>query len=350
MVKIADVARHAQVSASTVSYVLSGKRPISAEVQARVQESIKTLGYHPHAGARSLASRRSNVIALVVPLRTGVHVPVQMQFVTSVVTSARRYDHDVLLLTQDEGESGLRRVSGSSLADALIIMDIELDDPRLPALRELTTPSVLIGFPTDTTGITCVDLDFIAVGELCVDYLHGLGHRRLALFGSPHQVYERRAGYATKVAQGFGAAAARNGIAASTHPFDGGPTEVNATVRELLERHPDLTGVVVHNEPIMGPVLQALRDCGRRVPQDVSVLAIGPDDLISRFDLSGVALPVDDVGHTAVELVMAKLDGHQVRPATMLPPQLTARASTGPAPCRSARPPAPSSEQGTRRD
>jgi DNA-binding LacI/PurR family transcriptional regulator len=332
MVKIADVARHAQVSASTVSYVLSGKRPISAEVRQRVQESIKTLGYHPHAGARSLASRRSNVIALVVPLRSGVHVPVQMQFVTSVVTSARRYDHDVLLLTQDEGESGLRRVSGSSLADALIIMDIELDDPRLPALRELSTPSVLIGFPSDTTGVTCVDLDFIAVGELCVDYLHGLGHRRVALLGSPHRVYERRAGYATRVAQGFRDAAARHGVAATTHQIDGGRDEVFSTVRRLLEEHPDLTGVIVHNEPIMGPLLQALHDCGRRVPEDVSVVAVGPDDLVSRFDLSGVALPVDAVGHTAVDLVMAKLDGKDVEAATMLRPQLTVRKSTGPAP------------------
>src|SRR2546423_7781793 len=116
MVKIADVASHAGVSISTVSYVLSGKRPISEATRSRVQASIRALGYHPHAGARALASSRSNVIALVMPLRQGVHVPVVMQFVIAVVASARRHDHDVLLVTQDEGERGLRRVVHSSNA------------------------------------------------------------------------------------------------------------------------------------------------------------------------------------------------------------------------------------------
>ena len=114
MAKIEDVARHAGVAPSTVSYVLSGKRSITQETRERVLASIKALGYQPHAGARALASNRSNVVALVVPLRTGIHVPVIMQFATSVVTAAREHDHDVLLLTQNEGEAGLRRVAGTS--------------------------------------------------------------------------------------------------------------------------------------------------------------------------------------------------------------------------------------------
>jgi DNA-binding LacI/PurR family transcriptional regulator len=62
MVTLAEVARHAGVSASTVSYVLSGKRSISDTTRRRVQQSIQELGYHPHAGARALASSRSNII------------------------------------------------------------------------------------------------------------------------------------------------------------------------------------------------------------------------------------------------------------------------------------------------
>src|ERR1700733_7256876 len=106
LVKLSEVARHADVSPSTVSYVLSGKRSISEQTRRRVLASIATLGYRPHAGARALASSRSNVIALVVPLRSGSYVPVLMQFVVSVVTTARGHDHDVLLLTQDEGVEG----------------------------------------------------------------------------------------------------------------------------------------------------------------------------------------------------------------------------------------------------
>ena len=65
MVTLADVARHARVAQSTVHYVLSGKRPISEDTRRRVEQAIEELGYHPHAGARALATRRSSVLALV---------------------------------------------------------------------------------------------------------------------------------------------------------------------------------------------------------------------------------------------------------------------------------------------
>src|SRR5699024_5451338 len=155
-VRISDVARHAGVSPSTVSYVLSGKRSISETTRRRVRRSIEALGYQPHAGARSLASRRTNVIALVVPLREDVHVPVAMRFAVSVVTAARLHDYDVLLLTQGEGPDGLRRIAAGALADGVIVMDVESDDARVPVLRSLDLPSVLIGVPEDTDDLTCV--------------------------------------------------------------------------------------------------------------------------------------------------------------------------------------------------
>src|ERR671939_328516 len=119
MVTLADVARHAKVSQSTVSYVLSGKRSISPATRRRVERSIRTLGYRPHAAARGHA-------------------------------------HDVLLLTNDEGPEGLRRVAGSALVDGLVLMDVQLQDERIPVLRELGLPAVLIGIPDDTTDLTCV--------------------------------------------------------------------------------------------------------------------------------------------------------------------------------------------------
>jgi DNA-binding LacI/PurR family transcriptional regulator len=331
MVKIADVASHAGVSISTVSYVLSGKRPISEATRRRVQASIRTLGYHPHAGARALASSRSNVIALVIPLRTGVHVPVVMQFVISVVTSARRHDHDVLLVTQDEGERGLRRVAHSAMADGLIVMDVELHDARIPVLRSLNRPSVLIGFPEDTAGLTCIDLDFATAGAQCVDHLADLGHRSIGLLGSPKAVYERETGFAQRLLAGVREAAARRGVAATTHPCEPTPEAVLATAEDLLRERPDLTGVIVHNEPALQPLLDALRTLGRRVPEDISVVAVCPDELAehARPQVSSVAIPAEEVGRQAVELLMAKLGKEaDVPDATLIAPLLTRRAST----------------------
>ncbi|MFI5909802.1 LacI family DNA-binding transcriptional regulator [Dactylosporangium sp. NPDC051541] len=329
MATIGDVAKQAGVSPSTVSYVLSGKRTISEETRTRVLAAIEVLGYHPHAGARALASNRSNVVALIMPLYTGLYVPILMQFVISVVTAARRFDHDVLLLTQDEGEKGLERVAASSLADGLIVMDIEEHDPRLPRLRSLGRPSVLIGFPADGTGLTCIDLDFAAAGAACVDHLADLGHRCIALVGSPPEVYERGLGFARRTADGFHEALRRRGLSGSTVPCEPSPDAVQAVAESLLARHPDLTGVVVHNEPAVPLLLDAFAALGRSVPHDISVVAIGPDDLAERSKprLTSVGIPAEEIGRRAVELVAAKLDGRPVPDATLVEPLLVPRDS-----------------------
>ncbi|MFF4400097.1 LacI family DNA-binding transcriptional regulator [Streptomyces sp. NPDC001480] len=332
MVKITDVARHAGVSPSTVSYALSGKRPISEETRQRVEAAIRELGYRPHAGARALASSRSNVLALVIPLRAGIHVPVVMQFAVSVVTTARRHDHDVLLLTQEEGEDGLRRVADTALVDALIVMDVQLHDRRLPLLRSLDRPSVLIGFPADADGLTCIDLDFKAAGEACVEHLARLGHRVVALVGSPPEVYVRGTAFAQRVVQGFTAAADRGGLSSSVHPCEASPAAARLVAERLLREQPALTGVVVHNEPILEPLIDAFEQLGLRVPGDLSITAICPDELAEsvRVPVTSVALPSAEVGERAVRLLMKKLDGTAVPEATLLPPRMTDRASTAP--------------------
>ncbi|MFF4782713.1 LacI family DNA-binding transcriptional regulator [Streptomyces griseorubiginosus] len=329
MVKITDVARRAGVSPSTVSYALSGKRPISEETRLRVEEAIRELGYRPHAGARALAGRRSNVLALVVPLRTGIHVPTVMGFAVSVVTAARRHDHDVLLLTQEEGEEGLHRVADTALVDGLVMMDVQLDDPRLPLLRALDLPSVLIGFPASTAGLTCVDLDFRAAGEACVEHLARLGHRSVALVGSPPEVYVRGTAYAGRVVQGFTAAADRTGMSSTILPCE--PADARTVAEQLLREQPALTGVVVHNEPVLEPLVDAFADLGLRIPSDLSVTAICPEEVAqsARVPITSVALPSAELGERAVDLLMKKLDGTVVPESTLLAPRMTERGSTG---------------------
>ncbi|WP_308170246.1 LacI family DNA-binding transcriptional regulator [Acrocarpospora catenulata] len=326
-VTITDVARHAGVAVSTVSYVLSGKRAISATTRQRVLDSVRILGYHPNAGARALASKRANVIALVLPLRAGMNLPVLMQFATSVVATARRYDHDVLLMTADEGPEGLKRVAASALVDGLLLMDVEVRDPRVPLLRELGEPSVLIGFPADAEGLTCVDLDFARAGALCAEYLASGGHREIALLGAPRVVYARGTGFAERTLAGFTAAAV--GLKAVAVPCEETYDEVAETVKLLFDEHPGLTGLVVHNEAAVGHVLAALRALGRSVPEDVSVVAICPDDVAERASpaLTSVLIPAEEVGHQAVRLLMAKLDGLPAD-SMLLEPRLTIREST----------------------
>ncbi|GAA2592484.1 MULTISPECIES: LacI family DNA-binding transcriptional regulator [Streptomyces] len=348
MVTLAEVAQHAGVSASTVSYVLSGKRSISATTRQRVEESIRKLGYHPNAGARALASSRSNIIALMIPLRTDMYVPVMMEIAIAVAAGARTHGYDILLLTDEEGPDAVRRVTGSGLADAMILMDVELDDERLPLLREGGSPgrarsgvaddqpSVLIGLPADTTGLTCVDLDFRATGALCVEHLAELGHRDIAVIGEAPAVYERHTGFAERTLDGLRTRARELKLRLLHRPCEGGYDAMAATLARIFDERPDTTGFVVQNESAIEPLLALLRQQGRAVPEDVSVVAICPEQVATQASvrLTSVALPAQEMGRHAVEQLVAKLGGRGSDEVVLLAPELTVRASTGPAPVR----------------
>ena len=331
MATIDDVARASGVSASTVSYVLSGKRPISAPTRLRVERSIRKLGYRPHAGARALASSQTNVLALMAPLRAGVNVSVIMQFVAGVVTTARKFDFDVLLLTQDDA-TGLERVADGSMVDALIMMDIEADDPRVPVLAGLRQPGVLIGLPRDSVGLSCVDLDFDAAGRTAVRHLAQLGHRQVALVGSPRAVIERHTSYADRMLRGFTEQTAELGLEGVYEPCESSHAGAVAAVDRVLARMPGVTGLVVHNEVALPGVIATLRERGRSIPEDVSVVAVCPQDIAlgQPLPLTSVDIPADAIGRVAVEMAMARVAGEQPTETRLLAAVLIERLSTAP--------------------
>jgi len=341
MVTIADVARHAGVSSSTVSYVLSGKRAISEETRNRVRNSVLELGYHPNAGARALAARRSHIVALMVPLRTDVYVPVMMEIAISVTMAARAHGYDVLLITNDEGPDGVKRIAASGLADGVILMDVELDDERIPVLQAQRAEAALIGLPQDTTGLSCVDHDFAAAGALCADHLADLGHREIAFIGYGSGVYTRHAGYAERTLSGFRDRAEQRGLRFLHRSCEGTYESTAGTLARILADRPDTTGFVVQNEGAIGPLLTLLRTSGRTVPEDASVIALCQDQLAEQFAprLTAVTGSAQELGRVAVEQIMRRLGtasaGDQpVDDQVLLTPVLTIRDSTGPAPRR----------------
>ncbi|WP_411111700.1 LacI family DNA-binding transcriptional regulator [Streptomyces sp. c-19] len=341
MVTLSDVARHAGVSASTVSYALSGKRPISDETRRRVERAITVLGYHPHAGARALAGKRSHIIALVVPLHTEVYVPTMMEIAIAVTVTAREHGYDVLLLTNDEGSEGVRRVAASGLADGVILMDVTLDDDRVRVLRTLDTPASLIGLPENPAGLSCVDNDFALAGALCADHLADLGHRDVAFVGYGSGVYRRHAGYAERTLTGFRERAERRGLRFLHRPCEGTYESTAGTLSRILADRPDTTGFVVQNEAAIGPLLSLLRAGGRIVPEDASVIAICPEPLADQHSprLTSVTGPQKELGQAAVAQVLARITavaggGGPEDELRLMAPELVVRESTAPAPRR----------------
>ncbi|CAL9468445.1 Catabolite control protein A [Streptomyces sp. enrichment culture] len=320
MARITDVARRAGVSPSTVSYALSGKRPISAETRRRVEEAARELGYRPQQGPPGYGT--SKVLAVAAPLRGGVHLPALMRLTQSVVTAARAHGHDVLLLTHEEG---LARCGTTAPADAVLVTDISLHDPRLPLLRSLRRPVVLIGLPADAHGLTCVDLDYRAAGEVCAEHLARLGHRAVALAGPPPEACLRGTASARRLVEGFTAAADRHRLASSVHPAE--RSEAPTLADRVLRARPAPTAVVVQNDALLVPLLTAFRQRGVRVPEDLSVLAVGTD---VPGTVSAVVVPTAGLGGLGVELLMRARTGTGGAETTLLPPRLTERGSTAP--------------------
>jgi DNA-binding LacI/PurR family transcriptional regulator len=335
MSTIADVARVAGVSISTVSYALSGKRPVAPETVQRVHQAIEELGYRPHAGARALASNRTHVLGLVAPLRPELGIAVVMQFVSALAVEARRRDHDLLLLTHAEGTAGLERITSSAMVDALIVMDVADDDARVPVLAQLRQPAVLIGLPEHHEGLSCVDLDFAQVMQLTVDHLDQLGHRRVVLVGPPAEVYRRGINYALRERSAFEHETRRRGMTGVAMPCDHRPAGIARCLDQIAETAPGTTAIVIHNEEAMPAVLEAFRARGRRIPEDLSVIVIGPRDRLEsqQLPLTSIDIPISEISQLAVAMVMERLGDDDAEPCVRLAPgRLTVRGSTGPAP------------------
>src|SRR4051812_8596691 len=199
---------------------MSGNRPISEATRRRGLDAIEALTDQPNAGARAPASQRTRVIGLMVvpvhgPDLDGVPDAGVLPFIETIASSARARDHDVLLVTSDEGSDGLRRLAGRSLCDAIVLMDIEARDERVPVAASLPVPVVLIGVPDDPAGLRCVDLDFAAAARMAVGELAATGHDRLVVLGYPAEITERRLNYVGRFLDAVEEAAIAHG-----HPYE----------------------------------------------------------------------------------------------------------------------------------
>jgi DNA-binding LacI/PurR family transcriptional regulator len=333
MTTLADVARRAGVSAATVSYVLSGKRSMTEETRERVRRAVEELDYHPHAGARALASSKSNVLALAVPLPGDLYAPLMMEIVVSVAAKARGFGYDVLLLTADEGADGIRRIASSARADAVILTNIGLADDRVAALRETGIDAMLIGVPADPSGLDCIDLDFAAAGRTCVSHLVGLGHRTLAFIGESESVYQRRIGFAERTLAGVTESALGYGVDLVHRPCEGSYEAVAGTLARILEDRPHTTGFIVQNERAILPLISLLRTARRTVPEDVSIIALCPDVVTEQTapKVTSVNIPGTELGSRAVELLVRRMARGEAGALRLIPPSLTVRGSTAPA-------------------
>ena len=336
MVTSKDVARVAGVSQSTVSYVMSGRRPISEQTRRRVEAAIQQLTYQPNAGARALASQRTQVIGLVVPFEPVDDTAGLLPFIETIAACAREQDHDVLLVTADEGAAGLSRLAGRSLCDAIVMMDIGATDGRIPVAAGLSVPVILIGVPDDPAGLHCVDLDFTLAGRLAVDELAACGHRRVVVIGHSATALARRVNFVGRFLRGAEAAAAEHGMEYHVvAPVAPGRAGASAAVTRALAVGGERPGIAVPNSGVIQHVLQELHERGVVPGRDLSVVGVCPDVVADNMipPVSNVSVEPKDVSRRAMQILFSLLDRDAAPPpgqVQLVAPRLTRRRTTLP--------------------
>lgn len=319
MATIADVAREAGVSISTVSYALSGKRSISPSTRDKVEAAAAKLNYRPHASARMLAANRSQIIAVTAPLHPDTDHSAHMRFAMEVTQSAREHDYDTLLLVHNDALEGMQRSAATSLADGIIVLDVDAHDERATLARDLNCPTVFIGVPEDTTGLVCVDLDFEAAAALAIDRLVAAGRTRIGVISHQEETLERESNFPLRFLHGFERHAAKSDITtAVAYPV---AHRAQEAVASLLAQVPNLDGLVLNtSSDVAATVVAALAEHGKSVPGDVSIIASGVTFSTQRFPVPFDTIPIDAHAScsAAVDMLVAMVEEGATPPETTL--------------------------------
>jgi DNA-binding LacI/PurR family transcriptional regulator len=333
---IGEIARRAGVSRSTVSYTLTGKRPVSEETRRRVQAVIDELDYRPNASARALKEGRTRTLGLVIPPATQRLTDMQLGFVASVVEAAARADFDVLLSPSGgDHERSFERILTGRRVDGVILMEIRLEDDRVTRLQQVGLPFVTIGRTGSAEHMWWVDVDYTVLVSRCVHHLADLGHRHIALINRSTELVAAGYGPGHRALAGFTSAVGeRNLDGVDVCCADDAPAG-EGCIEQLRDLQPEVTALVTINEAALPGIQRALERAGLRVPRDFSVAGVAARHWAEDFrpPMTAVDIPTQDMGAQAVELLLERLATPTAHPRHILhAPPISLRDTTGPVP------------------
>lgn len=310
VVRRSDVARLAGTSPSVVSYVLNdGPRRVAPETRARVLAAIEELGYRPDPIARSLALRRTQTLGLVVP---DLADPVFGRLARAVEDAALDRGYRLLVgsALDDPGrQAAYIRDFVDRRVDGLVIVPGAAEDAaEVPT--EVAVPWVALGRQSDT-GVA-VRVDDREVGRQAARHLVEHGRRVIACLAGPAESRSVR-----ERVKGWREVRAETGMDARVHYVAAGPRSAYDRARRLLTERTDVDALFVASDQQAIGALRAIADVGLRCPDDVAVVAADglPEVEYVAPSLTTVAQPFTDLGRTAVERLLARLDPAPATPS-----------------------------------
>ncbi|CAN1528916.1 PurR Transcriptional regulators [Candidatus Nanopelagicaceae bacterium] len=328
-VSLRDVAKAAKVSVGTVSNVLNRPEVVAPETLARVQATIKELGFVPNGFARHLRSGQSRTLGLIVP---DVANPFFTEVARGVEDAASKRDYAVFLCNSDESatkEDRYVNVLIQQQVRGVLITPADMKSDRLEVMRERGIAVTLLDREIKGRKQCSVSVDDVHGGQIAIEYLAGLGHKNIAWVCGPEsipQVADRGAGV-TKAAKVAGAK-----IETIRVPLMNAAKGEEAA-KKILELGVMPTAIFCANDLLALGVMRALLASKVRIPEQVSVL--GYDNIefapSAAVPLSSIAQPSYQMGVTAADLLLNECEDGENHEHQQIrfQPQLVERASTG---------------------
>lgn len=327
---LTDVAKLAGVSIATASKAINGRAQVRAETRARVLEAAEQLSFAPNALARSLLEGRTGTVGLLTSdLEGRFSIPVLMGaedafgagevsvFLCDARGDAIREQHHIRALLS-------RRVDG------LIVVGSRTD-PRPPLPSSLPVPVVYAYAPSEDPSDVSITADNVEAGRMAVDHLLACGRRRIAhVAGDPgyKAAQDRAAGAAARLAEvGLEPVGERAFFGSWTEGWGRG------AARAMVERYPDVDGFFCGSDQIARGVLDGLREAGREVPRDISVIGFDNWEVLTtnaRPRLTSVDMNLEQVGRVAAQRLFAAIDGKGAGGLEELACRVVVRESTNP--------------------
>lgn len=328
MITIKDVARAAGVSVATVSRVQNGSALVKETTRRRVGEIAARLGYSPHGAARSLITRRTNTIGVLLPDLYGEFFS---EVIRGIDQTAQRHRHHLLVSSSHNDRSAVETALQSmrGRVDGLIVMWPEMDETAVPNLAA-RFPVVLLSAPIGPNGFDVITVANYEGAYAMVCHFLELGHRRIAIIKG----IEGNADAAERL-RGYRGALASAGLASAAIEVAGNFDEESGfrAVRELLRRDAQPTAIFAANDAMAIGALSALREAGLRIPDDVALAGFDDIPMARYMDpaLSTVHVDISALGEHATLRLLAAVrdkDRHEHRAET-LPTTLVLRRSCG---------------------
>ncbi|WP_163527850.1 LacI family DNA-binding transcriptional regulator [Halobacillus ihumii] len=300
MVTIRDVAAKAEVSVATVSRVINNKGHVTAQTVSKVFSVIEELGYKPNAVARSLTSRKSNTVALLVPTISNPFFP---ELARGVEDLAHSYGFNIFLCNTDDDRNKVTNYLDSlrdRYVDGVIINSLNLANEDLEQLHSRGIPAVTLDRTFSTHKFSSLTVKHREGAQLATQHLIDIGCKRIGLIRGPEDdstAVQRMWGYRNCVKEfdWFD----QSWIA----PGDFSVRSGYLCMKELFQRHPDIDGVFASNDSMAIGLLKAAYEWGRKVPDDLAI--VGFDGIeMSQYTIpptSTVKQPIYEMGMKAME-------------------------------------------------